>query len=38
MTRILIADDEKDIRDLVAFTLQFAGFEAGSFHPAVRRF
>lgn len=27
MTRILIADDEKDIRDLVAFTLQFAGFE-----------
>jgi two-component system alkaline phosphatase synthesis response regulator PhoP len=27
MTKILIAEDERDIRDLVAFTLRFAGFE-----------
>ena len=27
MARILIADDERDVRDLVAFTLQFAGHE-----------
>ncbi len=27
MARILIAEDEKDIRDLIAFTLQFAGHE-----------
>ncbi len=27
MERILIAEDEKDIRDLIAFTLQFAGYE-----------
>lgn len=27
MAKILIADDEKDIRDLITFTLQFAGHE-----------
>jgi CheY-like chemotaxis protein len=27
MTKILIAEDERDIRDLVAFTLRFAGHE-----------
>ena len=27
MAKILIAEDEKDIRDLVAFTLRFAGHE-----------
>jgi DNA-binding response OmpR family regulator len=27
MTRILIADDERDIRDLITFTLRFAGYE-----------
>jgi DNA-binding response OmpR family regulator len=27
MAKILIAEDERDIRDLVIFTLQFAGFE-----------
>lgn len=27
MARILIADDEKDIRDLITFTLHFAGHE-----------
>ena len=27
MTKILIAEDEPDIRDLVAFTLRFSGYE-----------
>lgn len=27
MTKILVAEDERDIRDLISFTLQFAGFE-----------
>ncbi len=27
MTKILIAEDERDIRDLVAFTLRFAGYQ-----------
>jgi CheY-like chemotaxis protein len=27
MTRILIAEDERDIRDLITFTLQFAGYD-----------
>ena len=27
MTKILIAEDERDIRDLITFTLTFAGYE-----------
>lgn len=27
MTKILVAEDERDIRELIAFTLRFAGFE-----------
>lgn len=27
MTKILIAEDERDIRDLITFTLRFAGYE-----------
>jgi DNA-binding response OmpR family regulator len=27
MTKILVADDERDIRELIGFTLRFAGFE-----------
>ena len=27
MARILIADDERDIRDLITFTLRFAGYD-----------
>lgn len=27
MTKILVAEDERDIRELVSFTLHFAGFE-----------
>lgn len=27
MTHILIAEDERDIRELIAFTLRFAGYE-----------
>ncbi len=27
MSKILIAEDERDIRDLITFTLSFAGFE-----------
>jgi len=27
MTKILVAEDERDIRELIGFTLQFAGFE-----------
>jgi CheY-like chemotaxis protein len=30
MTKILIAEDERDIRDLVAFTLRFAGYEVAA--------
>jgi DNA-binding response OmpR family regulator len=28
MAKILFAEDEKDIRDLITFTLRFAGYEA----------
>ena len=28
MQKVLIAEDEKDIRDLVGFTLKLAGFDA----------
>lgn len=27
MTKILVTEDERDIRDLIAFTLRFAGYE-----------
>jgi CheY-like chemotaxis protein len=27
MTKILVAEDERDIRELISFTLRFAGFE-----------
>ena len=27
MAKILIAEDERDIRDLIAFTLKFAGYD-----------
>lgn len=27
MAKILVAEDERDIRDLIAFTLRFAGFD-----------
>ena len=27
MAKILVAEDERDIRELISFTLQFAGFE-----------
>lgn len=27
MSKILVAEDERDIRDLIAFTLRFAGYE-----------
>ncbi len=27
MAKILVAEDERDIRDLIAFTLRFSGFE-----------
>lgn len=27
MTHILVAEDERDIRELIAFTLRFAGYE-----------
>jgi len=27
VTKILVAEDEKDIRELIAFTLRFAGFD-----------
>ena len=27
MTKILVTDDERDIRELIAFTLRFAGYE-----------
>ena len=30
MVKILIAEDERDIRELIAFTLEFAGFEVVS--------
>ena len=30
MAKILIAEDERDIRDLITFTLGFAGFEVGA--------
>jgi len=31
MAKILVAEDERDIRDLIAFTLHFAGHEVVSF-------
>jgi len=40
MTKILVAEDERDIRDLIAFTLRFAGYEvvtASNGEEAVER-
>ncbi len=31
MTKILIAEDERDIRDLITFTLRFAGYDVVAF-------
>ena len=31
MAKILIADDEKDIRELITFTLKFAGYDVVSY-------
>ena len=43
MAKILIADDERDIRDLITFTLRFAGHEViptsngeDAYHTAVK--
>ncbi|MCJ7585659.1 MAG: response regulator [Anaerolineales bacterium] len=39
MTKILIAEDERDIRELITYTLQFAGYEvvsAGDGEEAVQ--
>ena len=30
MAKIVIAEDERDIRDLIAFTLRFAGHEVAA--------
>jgi DNA-binding response OmpR family regulator len=30
MTMVLVADDERDIRELIAFTLRFAGYEVAT--------
>lgn len=35
MTKILIAEDDKDIRDLVVLTLQFHGFDVTSAEDGV---
>ena len=40
MVKILVAEDERDIRELIAFTLRFAGFEvelAGNGAEAVEK-
>jgi CheY-like chemotaxis protein len=40
MTKILVAEDERDIRELIGFTLRFAGFEvvlAGNGAEAVEK-
>lgn len=35
MLKILIAEDERDIRELISFTLQFAGYEVISVQDGV---
>ncbi len=35
MLKILIAEDERDIRELISFTLQFAGYEVVSVQNGV---
>jgi DNA-binding response OmpR family regulator len=35
MSKILIAEDDQDIRELIALTLQFSGFEVGSASDGV---
>jgi DNA-binding response OmpR family regulator len=37
MAKILIAEDERDIRDLITFTLGFAGFEVVAAPMGKRR-
>ena len=35
MTKILIAEDDQDIRELVVLTLQFSGFEVVSVEDGI---
>ena len=37
MAKILIAEDEPDIRNLITFTLRFAGHEVGADFVFIRK-
>jgi CheY-like chemotaxis protein len=37
MTKILIAEDEPDIRDLIAFTLRFRRLRSGDLYRMVKK-